>query len=86
MHPAAMAKRRAEARKETQGHAASLARKLNVQIDPDHFNVKARNPHVRALRQEEAMRDFLKELDGQVSSRGKKAQDKSESKSGKGDS
>lgn len=68
-----LAKKRAEVRSETQNLAVSLAKKLGLEVSPETFNVRARDPRVQALRQEESIRDFLSELDLSVKSSPKKS-------------
>lgn len=68
-----LAKKRAEVRSETQNLAASLAKKLGVEVSSETFNVRARDPRVQALRQEESIRDFLSELDSSVKSSPRKS-------------
>lgn len=72
MHPTALARERVRVRSETKELAASLAKKLDIDVSPERFEVRANDPGVQALRQEETIRDFLGELDSVVKTPAKK--------------
>lgn len=81
MHPAALARKRAEIRREMVEHARTIGAAYDIEVPEQGFN-----PHgsgeIKALRTEEAIKDFLAEVVSSLES--SKTQKKSSSKSKSG--
>lgn len=62
MHPAALSRKRAELRRDITDLAKQIGEARNISVPEGRFTVTGRNPDLKAMHQEEAIRDFLAEV------------------------
>lgn len=81
LHPAALAKKRAEIRKEMVDHARKIGDAYGIEVSEQGLNPQG-SGEIKALRTEEAIKDFLGEVVSSIESKSKSKskKDKAEEK------